>query len=74
MTKIAGAIVLAFPFMYVNAEWVLAQFGIDNMVLAFAMALWFAIGAGTDMRRAFLALGPKPRPRPMPIPEPVRIR
>jgi hypothetical protein len=67
MAKITGAIMLAFPFMYDNAQWVLAQFGINSMALALAMALWFAIGAFADMCRAFLAMGPKPRRVAVPL-------
>lgn len=59
MFKIAGAFVLAFPLIVSNAEWFLALWGIHNGLLALGLAAWFAIGAFTDMRRAFIALGPK---------------
>lgn len=59
MVKIVGAIVLAFPLILGNAEWFLALWGIRNTLLALSLAAWFAIGAFTDMRRAFITIRPK---------------
>ena len=56
MFKIAGALVLGFPIIFTNARWFLALWGIDSMALALVLALWFAIGAFTDVRRAYVAL------------------
>ena len=54
MVKIAGSIVLAFPFIEREAEALLALLGISNGLLAVAIAMWIATGAFTDLRRAYV--------------------
>jgi hypothetical protein len=59
MFKCMVSLVAGTPIVLLNVTALLALWGIQNALLALALTAWIVLGAFADLRRVFLALGPK---------------